>query len=521
MTSLCGNSHPRAARLLSLLLCILLALGCAACAGTSDDASSTASETSGNVSDGPAQDDYHDGSGKYWPTYSDALSEEIIGDRTEVRVLVYSNKIQTTYFSEEIEPGLYSTTDAKLTEAVTERNNLVSEKLGIDVKAVPVDDVNTTLRQEILAPTGEFDIAMPFLGNCATLAQEGSFYDLRDFEEQGIIDLSAPWYDQNANDSLSIQNRIYFTVSDLSIMQKIVSTAVIYNTELIESKMPDLDLFQLVLDKEWTLDKMQEIGRTFASDLNGDGVRNSQDMWGTTATNGTAQGFYFGAGEMLCTKDENDVPIIAIGEGRSIRVSQKILETLQEKDWVIRAESLRDEGSTDIWMDNLAIFGEGRSAFCTMTFSAVKKLRVYDIDYAILPLPLVDDTQTEYYTPCAAYSAYGAVVPTSLNAEDARFAAYMIDVLSAGGKQYIATAYYDQILKNKDALSDSSKEIDILDLIFENVVYDVGVIYGFQGLNSLHTNLMIAGSTDIASALESVRSQVTEKINQIVEQYSK
>ena len=113
------------------------------------------------------------------------------------------------------------------------------------------------------------------------------------------------------------------------------------------------------------------------------------------------------------------------------------------------------------------------------------------------------------------------MVPTSLNAEDARFAAYMLDVLSAGGKQYVATAYYDQILKNKDALSDSSKEIDILDLIFENVVYDVGVIYGFQGLNSLHTNLMIAGSTDIASALESVRSQVTEKINQIVEQYSK
>mgnify|MGYP002552835313 FL=1 len=521
MTSLCGNSPPRAARLLSLLLCVLLALGCAACVGTTDDASSTASETSGNVSDGPAQDDYHDGSGKYWPTYSDALSEEIIGDRTEVRVLVYSNKIQTTYFSEEIEPGLYSTTDAKLTEAVTERNNLISEKLGITVRAVPVDDVSATLRQEILAPTGEFDIAMPFLSDCATLAQEDTFYDLKDFEAEGIIDLSAPWYDQNANDSLSIQNKVYFTVSDMSIMQKIVSSAILYNTELIESKMPNLDLFQLVLDKEWTLDKMQEIGRTFASDLDGDGVRNSKDMWGAVTSNGTALNFYFGAGEMLCTKDENDVPIIAIGEGRSIRVSQKILETLQEKDWVIRAESLRDEGSTDIWMDNLAIFGEGRSAFCTMTFSAVKKLRVYDIDYAILPLPLVDDTQTEYYTPCAAYSAYGAVVSTSLNAEDARFAAYMIDVLSAGGKQYIATAYYDQILKNKDALSDSSKEIDILDLIFENVVYDVGVIYGFQGLNSLHTNLMIAGSTDIASALESVRSQVTEKINQIVEQYSK
>ena len=506
----------------ALLLCavLLLSLLSAGCGAGAGDASSTAAPAVSAVS-GEGTDEYHNAAGKYWPTYSDEQREEIIGGRTQVRVLVYNNVKQGTYYSEEIEPNLYSTTDAKLTEAVSERNNLVSEKLGIDVKAVPVDDVNATLRQEILAPTGEFDIAMPFLGNCATLAQEGSFYDLRDFEEQGIIDLSAPWYDQNANDSLSIQNRIYFTVSDLSIMQKIVSTAVIYNTELIESKLPDLDLFQLVLDKEWTLDKMQEIGRTFASDLDGDGVRNSKDMWGAVTSNGTALNFYFGAGEMLCTKDENDVPIIAIGEGRSIRVSQKILETLQEKDWVIRAESLRDEGAADIWTDTLAIFGEGRSAFYTMAFSAVKKLRAYDVDYAILPLPLADDTQTEYYTPCTGTYAYGAVVPTSLNAEDARFAAYMLDVLSAGGKQYVATAYYDQILKNKDALSDSSKEIDILDLIFENVVYDVGVIYGFQGLNSLHTNLMVAGSTDIASALESVRSQVTEKINQIVEQYSK
>ena len=518
MTSLCGNP-PRAARLLSLLLCILLALGCAACAGTTDDASSTASETSGNVSDGPAQDDYHDGSGKYWPTYSDALSEEIIGDRTEVRVLVYSNKIQTTYFSEEIEPGLYSTTDAKLTEAVTERNNLVSEKLGIDVKAVPVDDVNATLRQEILAPTGEFDIAMPFLGNCATLAQEGSFYDLRDFEAEGIIDLSAPWYDQNANDSLSIQNRIYFTVSDLSIMQKINSFAMTYNPDLLSTKYPDLDMLQLVADGEWTFDKLYEIGRAFSGDLNGDGTLDHTDNWGLVSGYNDVVHFYIASGEKLCTKDENDNPILAIGSDSSISVSQKILSTLQSNNWVSFAQDLTAQGVADIWSTSLAIFGEGRAPFRVSVFSAIKKLRAYDIDYGVIPMPKASEEQDAYYTHCSG--GFGVVIPTFLSEEEAKYAAYMVDVLSAGGKQYIATAYYDQILKNKDALSDSSKEIDILDLIFENVVYDVGVIYGFQGLNSLHTNLMIAGSTDIASALESVRSQVTEKINQIVEQYSK
>ncbi len=71
----------------------------------------------------------------------------------------------------------------------------------------------------------------------------------------------------------------------------------------------------------------------------------------------------------------------------------------------------------------------------------------------------------------------------------------MIDVLSAGGKQYIATAYYDQILKNKDAL-----DVEVLDMIFENIVYDVGIVYGFEGLGNIHTTtLMTNKSTDIVS----------------------
>ena len=118
-------------------------------------------------------------------------------------------------------------------------------------------------------------------------------------------------------------------------------------------------------------------------------------------------------------------------------------------------------------------------------------------------------------------AAASAVIPTFPSEEEAKYAAYMVDVLSAGGKQYIATAYYDQILKNKDALSDSSKEIDILDLIFENIVYDVGYVYGLEGLSSLHSTLITNKSTDIVSQLESIRGQVTEKINEIVDKYSK
>ena len=507
-------------KLTALLLCLLLIASCllVACDQGGDDTSSgstgtTSSTDSGNNSGIDAK--YLDANGRYWPSYSDSMSESLIGDRTEIRVLVTSNEVETTYYSEEIEPDMYPTTDATLNEAVRERNNLVSEKLGIEIKAVPVANVQETFRQEALAPTGMFDIAMPTFASCAVLAQEGMFYDLRDFEDKGIIDLSAPWYDQNANESLSIQNRIYFTVSDMSIMHKINCFAMTYNPDLLSTKYPDLDLLQLVVDGEWTLDKLYEIGRAFSGDANGDGEQDHTDNWGLVSGYNDVIHFYMASGERLCTKDENDNPILAIGEGRSITISQKILDTLLSNNWVNIAQDLTAQGVTDIWTTSLDIFGNGRAPFRVTAFSAIKKLRSYEIDYGIVPIPLADETQEEYYTSCSAGMAYGVVIPNFLTEDDAKFAAYMIDVCSAGGKQYIATAYYDQILKNKDAL-----DVETLDLIFDNVIYDVSIVYGFEGLGTLHSTLMAEKSTDIISKLDSIRDQVNAKIDEIVETYS-
>lgn len=46
-------------------------------------------------------------------------------------------------------------------------------------------------------------------------------------------------------------------------------------------------------------------------------------------------------------------------------------------------------------------------------------------------MPMVEESQDSYYTNCAALYAYGVVVPNFLSEDDAKFAAYMIDVLSA------------------------------------------------------------------------------------------
>ena len=52
-------------------------------------------------------------------------------------------------------------------------------------------------------------------------------------------------------------------------------------------------------------------------------------------------------------------------------------------------------------------------------------------------------------------------------------------------------------------------------------MYDVGYIYGFSGLSTMHTTLMASGSTDVSSHLESIRGQVNQKIEEVIAQFRK
>lgn len=79
-------------KITALLLCLLLVASCllVACDQSGEDTSSgstgTTSSTNSNNSGTDAK--YLDANGRYWPSYSDSISESIIGDRTEFRVLV-------------------------------------------------------------------------------------------------------------------------------------------------------------------------------------------------------------------------------------------------------------------------------------------------------------------------------------------------------------------------------------------------------------------------------------------------
>ncbi len=466
---------------------------------TGDSQADVSEETSASNED-PYKDENGDFVNKNQVEFKDEWKE-----RKEFRVLVYSNKVQTTYFSEEIE-SLYETTDDKIREAVDTRNKEIEDKYGIKIKAVTVDDVTAQMRVAV-ADTSDFDAAMPFMYSAAVFAQDGSLFDLREFD--GYLDIDAPWWDQNANESLSIAGKIYFTTGDISIMQKIVSGGVAFNKKLMENYYPDVDMYQLVDDGLWTYDTFYQMAKNVTASVSDDGIMDENDFWGCI---GAGAQLYYGSGETLCGKDANDIPIITIGVNneRSVNAMQKVLGYVSESGtWTISPTNFTDK--TDIWGKSVKMFGEDQALFYCFAFSALKKFRPYDVVYGVVPVPKYNEDQEYYYARCSNV-AYGVCIP--LNVDDPEFSAYMLDLMAVGGKNHLTKAYYEAVLKGKDA--NTLDDERMLDLIFSHIHYDIAHVYRFTELENLFN---LSSPDEFSAALQSALPVVEGKIDEIVMRY--
>lgn len=500
---------------LTLMLCPLLV----ACEGAGEEGGSENSRPGGTTSGNGGGEDspYLDANGRY--TLDNLGMPEFDFSETQFRVCVYNNNVQTTYFSEEIDCEDIATTDNQLKEGVKNRNNRIEEKYNVEVVAVAVDDVSAAIREDVSAQTDMFDAAMPFMMNAVTLAQDGMLYDLKEFSD--YIHLDAPWWDQSANASLSIADKLYFTTGDISIMQKIVSFSILFNRAVYEQQLEATygSMYDLVREHKWTLDLMREMGRVVTADTDGVSGYQFEDTWGMVGTT-TPTTFYVSGGYSLIDKSTSDEPQIAIGRDEaSVQYAQKVLQTFESNDWFFNTQTTNTSyNGLSVWESAMAAFGEGRSLFYTAAFSAVKKLRNYSVSDSMgfLPLPLSSDMQESYRTYANVSYAYGVCIPLSV--KNPEFSAYMLEALGCYAKDDITPAYYNSTLLDRDAHTDDNVEM-LDEYIFSNVVYDPGILYGFSGLSNMLETLLANNSDGVASQLDSIRDAVQTAIDECVEAY--
>lgn len=403
-----------------------------------------------------------------------------------------------------------------INDAVFNRNSKVGEKYNFTIseKVGTSSDASGEAKKAILAGEEAYDMIL--LGSSInSLITSGMLVNLKNIP---YMDLTKPWYDQNANESLSIDHKLYVTAGDLIIMDNDATWTLLFNKSLA-ADLGIGDLYEKVNSGAWTIDALHDCIVNASRDINGDGVQDETDQWGIEGESFNTAALILGCGEHFISKDENDLPVIAMQTEKFYTAFEKANAINGDFSLCLYAGKYSSKyPGMALWSDCMdKTFTDGRSLFNFAGLNRVSLFRTMETDFGIVPIPKFDESQTEYYNVVSLWCANFISVPKT--ASDLERTGIIIEALSAESMYTLTPAYYDITLKTKSSRDEESS--GMLDLIFTSRVFDLANLFGWGGIFDLPGAQTETGKTEIASAIEkklkSANAAMQKSVDAIVE----
>ncbi len=454
-------------RIFALLLAVTMLLCIVSCSSGAGDTSTPAiTDDPGNGSDSvtePAE------TGIY-----DTLKNDIYLDDYEFNIHLSGNSKHTP------DDFTVAETGSVMDDAIFEKNALMAEKYGVLFSAVNTFGAASTaesmMRRSNTAGDNEFQLCILSGYTCSALAIEGVLYDMKELPH---VDLTHSWWDQTAMRDLSIANSMFFTTGALSTAIDDFTFCVLFNKDLFKQKVTDgTNLYTLANEGKWTLDELIRISSLVSEDLNGDDVMDSRDQYGAILWDDELLAtMKSGGGKIAKVNDDGLIELTMYNE-RNDSIINKFVN-FANSQYAINFQHM--SGGVN-WFD---MFIENQAIFMMTMFNECHRFRNMDTDYGIVPQPRFTADQ-EWYSPIAPWHSAFICVPAVC--EDVETVGAIIELLGYHSENILTPAYYDKTLNGTYIRDDESK--DMLDIIFNNRIYDVGHLYRISGLQESITNLL-------------------------------
>lgn len=392
-----------------------------------------------------------------------------------------------------------------LNDAIYARNRAVEERFDVDLKVIARASAwgdpafNDSVNQSILSGDDVFSIvagkAAMTLG-CIVKNNYINWYDI------DYIDISKPWWSEQIADSLTVNDRLYAMTGDISLGLWQCMIGIFYNKKLAENYGIS-ELYQCVKDGSWTFAKLQELCKGISVDLNGDGEYTDEDFYAYSSNASTSVDAYLQA---------FNIKVVS-------RTDDGGLECTLNNEKTINALEMLE---TFFWGDNSANilgipFADEKAIFTPLCLNDASKLRDMDADFGILPYPKYDDAQEKYYsTSSDNFSLF--VIPVTVS--DIDMVGIVTEALCAESYRQVVPVYYDIVLKDKYSRDAESSEM--MDIIRDNLVFDIGYLNSFylEKVGHMFVELVRIPSTDLASTYASKETAINKALAKMLDAYT-
>lgn len=416
------------------------------------------------------------------------------------RILTYS---PTTYEVEEL-------TGDVVEDSKYDRQTNIADRFNAEIVAVTsagIKELDAELRAAVTAGDDAYDLAIPH----QITSGPGLITDnmILDWNDVPYINYEKPWWNQRINETINILDKQYYIAGYITMPTPF---AMFVNKSYVTDYGFE-DIYGLVKDYRWTLDKLTEMSTTVTMDLNGDGTMTADnDQYGVAYNNDNMiLNFMYSSGILSVLIDEEGKPV-------PNTYNDKML-SLVEKMYYLSIESgacIFDSYST--WGTNgEPAFNEGRVMFRCGNVGHLAALRDSDLDIGIIPYPMWDEEQGYYATHVDAWNGMLCIPTTASNVERTGI---LTEAMAAYTYKYCIPAYYDVALGTKFVRDAESTEM--LDIIFDSIVYDFGYIFdNWNGCTWTLPRLVKSKSTDLASYWKKIEKVVTNHYNDLYEAIQK
>ena len=389
----------------------------------------------------------------------------------------------------------------------------INSRYGVTVKGqVPSGDFFTAMNTE--ASSGA--VATSIYGTMAyklyipvQARQYKNWYSMGN-----MIDLKAERWDKKVNDGVTWNGVLFGLTGDLGYSKLQGAMATFCNVSLLdEIGYSTDDLYKMVEDKEWTFEQFASIVKDVHIDTDYNNKKSGGDTFGYVMISGNSHDVWLEQFGISITEqnEETHELIPTLYTEQNDTLIRELWSFLHENPGVFSWTNNNDYGPED------AFFSQSRAAMITTRLSyAAQFARDLGTEaYGILPAPLKDEDQEDYYTKLFNEFAIWGVSKNVLEA-DVDFIAHITDALCAESSQTVYPKFYDILLKQR--YSKDPKTAKMVDIVMKNVNIDPTFFFNTALDNYAElTRGLLRGTTppDLASKYGSISSTLPQKLADI------
>ncbi len=299
----------------------------------------------------------------------------------------------------------------------------------------------------------------------------GAFYNINDF-----VNLSNPWWDEAYIREMIVDGYLY-SVAGAASLSAYDATRVLYFNKDIWAGTPALantDIYSLVENNEWTMDKFAEILRNVPIG----------EVNGICGSGGTLRSLYFGAGGDYLFKYDD-----AAGH---TTFKHAFTDAFANAFNSVRAIFAADSAVIN---ENVSVFEEfknGNTLFASGTLGQMEHLS--GVNFGVLPYPAYSKEQISEagYKSIVDGGFYYYCIPKTIN--------YDLSLISQFIEIYAFHSYYisfaEYLNMHKYLFIDNENDRNMMDVILKSRTYDLAYYHGFADSDEYVTDALIDG-TDV------------------------